>query len=237
MRSMNESFMRGAREGFKLMLPMSIGLVPWALVTGVAMRSIGLSAVEAMGMNLIVYAGTAQLGTLPLIAAGAPLWLIFVTAMVLNLRFIIFSAAIAPAFHGQGWARRIASSYLLVDGIFILCSERLFKSDDPHWRWGFYVVPAMWCWLVWQTGALVGVLGAGAIPKDWSLEFMTTIALMVMLAPMAKERTMLVAAAAGGLGAVALRGLPLRLGLIAGIAVGIAAGFAAEHWNRKRGRS
>ena len=237
MKSMNESFKLGAREGFKLMLPMSVGLLPWAIVTGVAMRSIGLSPVEAMGMNLIVYAGTAQLGTLPLIASGAPLWLIWLTALVLNLRFVIFSAAIAPAFQGQSWARRIASSYLLVDGIFILCSERLFRSDDPHWRWGFFVAPAIWCWCVWQVGALFGVLGAGAIPKDWSLEFMTTIALMVMLAPMARERTMLVAAAAGGLGAVALRGLPLKLGLIAGIAVGIAAGFAAEHWSGKRERT
>jgi predicted branched-subunit amino acid permease len=234
---MNESFKRGASEGFRLMLPMSVGLVPWAIVTGVAMRSSGLSAVESMGMNLIVFAGTAQLGTLPLIAAGAPLWLIVLTALVLNLRFVIFSAALAPAFHGQSWSRRIASGYLLVDGVFILCSERLFTSDDPQWRWGFYVVPALWCWLVWQFGALAGVLGAGVIPKDWSLEFMTTIALTVMLVPMALLRTMMVAALVGGLGAVALRGLPLKLGVIAGIALGIAAGFAAEHWTDRRGQA
>lgn len=231
---MNDSFKRGAREGFRLFLPMSVGLIPWAIVTGVAMRSSGLSAIESMGMNLIVFAGTAQLGTLPLIASGAPLWLIVLTALVLNLRFVIFSAALAPAFHGQSWTRRIASSYLLVDGVFILCSERLFSTDDPQWRWGFYVAPALWCWIIWQLGGLAGVLGAGAMPKDWSLEFMTTIALTVMLVPMAQLRTMMVAALAGGLGAVALRGLPLKLGVIAGIALGIAAGFAAEHWNERR---
>ena len=37
--------------------------------------------------------------------------------------------------------------------------------------------------------------------------------------------------------AVLLRGLPLRLGVVAGIAVGIAAGFAAEHWQRRGERS
>lgn len=234
---MNDSFKRGATEGFRLMLPMSIGLIPWAIVTGVAMRSIGLSPLESMGMNLLVYAGTAQLGTLPLIAVGAPLWLIGLTALVLNLRFVIFSAALAPAFHGKPWSRRVLSSYLLVDGVFVLCSERLMRTDDEHWRWGFFFVPAAWCWCVWQVGALAGVLGAGVIPKDWSLEFMTTIALMVMLVPMVKQRAMLVAALAGGLGAVLMRGLPLRLGLIAGIALGIAAGFAAEHWADKRRRT
>lgn len=234
---MNDSFKRGAREGFRLMLPMSLGLVPWAIVTGVAMRAIGLSPLESMGMNLIVYAGTAQLGTLPLIAAGAPLWLIFLTALVLNLRFVIFSAALAPAFHGKPWSRRVLSSYLLVDGIFVLCSERLLHADDERWRWGFFIAPAAWCWSLWQVGTLAGVLGAGVIPKNWSLEFMTTIALMLMLVPMVKQRAMLVAALAGGLGAVVLRGLPLKLGVIAGIAVGIAAGFAAEHWSEKRRRA
>jgi hypothetical protein len=70
---MNDSFKRGAREGFRLFLPMSVGLIPWARVAGAAMRSADFSPLEAMGMNLIVFAGTAQIGTLPLIVAGAPL--------------------------------------------------------------------------------------------------------------------------------------------------------------------
>ena len=55
-----------------------------------------------------------------------------------------------------------------------------------------------------------------------------TIALTVMMIPMLRERPMWVAALVGGLGAVLLRELPLRLGLIAGIALGIVAGFVAE---------
>lgn len=231
---MNESFKRGAAEGFRAFLPLSVGLIPWAVVTGVAMRSIGLSPLEAMGMNVIVFAGTAQLGTLPLIAAGAPLWLIVLTALVLNLRFVIFSAALAPAFAGYPKRRRLLSSYLLVDGVFAILSERILKSQDAHWRWGCYIAPSVWCWVLWQVFALVGVLGAGVLPADWSLEFMATIALMVMLVPMSATRPMLVAALAGGLGAVLLRGMPLKLGLIAGILIGIAAGFAAEHWQQRK---
>lgn len=230
----NESFRRGAIEGWRAFLPVSVGLIPWAVVTGVAMRSIGLSPLEAMGMNIIVFAGTAQLGTLPLIAAGAPLWLLVLTALVLNLRFVIFSAALAPAFAGYSKRRRTLASYLLVDGVFAVLSERLLAADDPHWRWGCYIAPSVWCWVLWQLFALVGVLGAGVLPADWSLEFMATIALMVMLVPMSATRPMLVAALAGGLGAVLLRGLPLKLGLIAGILIGIAAGFAAEHWQQRR---
>lgn len=57
---MNDSFRRGAREGFRAFLPLSVGLIPWAMVTGVAMRSAGFSVIEAIGMTLMVFAGTAQ---------------------------------------------------------------------------------------------------------------------------------------------------------------------------------
>lgn len=232
---MTDSFRRGAGEGFQAFFPLSLGLIPWALVTGVAMRSAGFSAAEAIGMNLIVFAGTAQLGTLPLIAAGAPLWLIVMTALALNLRFAIFSAAIAPAFAGVSWPKRLLAGHLLTDGVFAVCIDRLLKSDDPHWRLGYYLAPSAWTWLLWQGFGLAGIFGAGAIPREWSLEFMATIALMLLLLPMAKSRPMWVAALAGGLGAVLLRGLPLKLGLVAGIAIGIAAGFAAERFHGRRG--
>lgn len=233
---MHPSFVAGAREGFRVFLPMSVGLIPWAIVTGVAMRSIGLSPLEAMGMNVIVFAGTAQLGTLPLIAMGAPVWLIVVTAFVLNLRFVIFSAALAPVFARERWPTRVLSSYLLVDGVFALLSERLLKSQDAHWRLGCFLAPSVWCWVLWQVFALLGVLGASVLPQDWSLEFMATIALLVMLVPMCASRPMLVAALMGGISAVLLRGLPLKLGLVAGIAIGIMAGFVAEQ-AANRGKS
>ncbi|MCB1928803.1 MAG: AzlC family ABC transporter permease [Rhodocyclaceae bacterium] len=234
---MNESFRRGAREGFRAFLPLSVGLVPWALVTGVAMRSTGLSVLEALGMNLIVFAGTAQLGTLPLIGAGAPLWLIAVTALVLNLRFVIFSAALAPAFERVPVLQRLLSGYLLVDGVFAIGAERMLASTDRDWRMGFFLAPSIYAWVLWQVFVMCGVLGADALPRDWSLEFMATIALITLLVPIARARPMMLAALVGGVATVVLREMPLRLGMIVGIVLGIAAGFVAERWqSRGEGR-
>lgn len=235
--AVSPAFRAGAREGLRAFMPVSVGFIPWAIVTGIAMRSIGLDTAEAMGMSLLAYAATAQLGALPLIASGAPLWLIFVTGMVLNLRFVIFSAAIAPALHRESLLRRIVGSFLLTDGQFATLAPGLAAAQDPRWRWGYYIAPSIYGWLVWQSGIVVGVFGAGFFPRDWSLEFMGTIALMTMLVPMARSQPMLIAALAGGLGALLLRDLPFRLGLIAAILLGIAAGFAAEHWSRKETRA
>ena len=216
-------------------LPLSIGLVPWAMVTGIAMIGAGLTPVQAMGMNVIVFAGTAQIGTLPLLAIGAPIWLIVVTALVLNLRFVIFSAAISQGFRGVSLPLRWFSGYLLTDGVFAVCLNKMLDVDDRAWRLGYYLAPSVFTWLLWQTFALIGVLAADSIPKNWSLEFMASIALMVLLAPMVKAGPMLVAAATGGVVAVLLSGLPLRMGVIVAIVAGIAAGFAAEHWTKPAG--
>ena len=227
---MKQPFRQGLKEGFLHFLPLSVGLIPWALVTGIAMHGAGFSLGEAMGMNVIVFGATAQLGTLPLIVAGAPWWLMVLTALALNLRFLIFSAALAPGFAGISLRHRWLSGYLLTDGVFAACIDRMVPDKDADWRLGFYLGPSLWAWLIWQASTLTGVLAAGAIPAGWSLEFMATIALLVLLIPMASQRPMLVAALTGGAAAVALRGMPLRLGVVVAIILGIAAGFAAEHW-------
>jgi predicted branched-subunit amino acid permease len=230
---LSPNFRSGAREGFMAFLPLSVGLVPWALVMGMAMTSAGFSPLQAMGMNIIVFAGTAQLGTLPLIAADAPVWLIITTALALNLRFVIFSAAIAPGFRGVGAPGRWLAGHVLTDGVFAVCLDKLLHVEDPAWRLGYYLAPALWAWVLWQVFALTGIYAAGFIPKTWSLEFMATIALITLLVPMAKVRPMLIAALVGGASATLLRNMPLRLGVVAGICAGIAAGFAAEHFEQK----
>lgn len=231
--TLSDAFRAGARDGIRDFLPLSVGVIPWAMVTGLAMVSVGFSPFQAMGMNLIVFAGSAQLGTLPLIGAGAPLWLIVVTALALNLRFVIFSAAIAGAFRECSLPTRWLCGHLLSDGVFASCIKRILVSNDPQWRLGYFLGPSLWSWVLWQGFTLVGVLAAASIPKSWSLEFMASIAMLMIVAPMTKVRPMLVAAVIGAAAAVALRGMPLRLGLIAAIVLGIVAGFAAEHWQNK----
>lgn len=234
---LSPEFRAGARAGFRVFLPLSIGLVPWALVTGVSMVSVGFTPLQAMGMNILVFAGAAQLGTLPLIAAGAPTLLIVAAALAINLRFMIFSAAIARGFRGVDTASRWLCGHLLTDGVFAVTLDKMMHVEDARWRLGYFLAPSLWSWLLWQVFALVGITFAGSIPRNWSLEFMAAIALMVLLVPMAKARPTLLAALVGGGVAVALQALPLRLGLFVGISAGILAGFAAEGWQQRAGQS
>jgi predicted branched-subunit amino acid permease len=52
--------------GVRDMVPAMVAMVAWGIVTGVAMVQSGLSTGQALGMTLMVYAGSAQLTSLPL---------------------------------------------------------------------------------------------------------------------------------------------------------------------------
>lgn len=226
-------FRAGARTGFRAFFPQTAGLVPWALATGMAMVNVGLTPLQAMAMNVVVFNGTVQLAALPLIVAGVPLGVTMATALALNLRFVIFSAAIADGFRGVSTPTRWLAAHLLSNGVFAVCLDKMLATSDRQWRLGYYLAPAVLSWVVWQTFSLIGVLAAGEIPRTWSLEFIATIALIALLRPMANSWPTRVAAVTGGALAVALHGLPLKLGVIMAILAGIGAGSAAEGWQTR----
>ena len=112
------------RQGVKDNFGPSLGISAWALVTGVAMIKSGLTLPLAVLMSLIVYAGSAQLASLPLIAAGAPLWVLWGTAFCMNLRFLIFSAQWRHYLGHLPRARRLTLGYLATDLNYVLFLRR-----------------------------------------------------------------------------------------------------------------
>ncbi|MDO9203678.1 MAG: AzlC family ABC transporter permease, partial [Hydrogenophaga sp.] len=96
-------------EGVRDQVTVAMGIGAWGLMTGVAMVKSGLSVLEAVLMTLIVYAGSAQLAAVPMIAAGAPLWVILAAAFCVNLRFVVFSAHLRPyMMHLPRWQRMVS---------------------------------------------------------------------------------------------------------------------------------
>ncbi|MGB5080311.1 MAG: AzlC family ABC transporter permease, partial [Burkholderiales bacterium] len=99
------------REGALASAALLVGIVPWGVVAGVAMVSAGLSQWQAVAMSVLVFAGTAQLAVLPLLIAKAPLWVMLATALVVNLRYVIYSAVLAPHFEPLPRPGRVLLSY------------------------------------------------------------------------------------------------------------------------------
>ena len=216
------------REGFRAGLPTLFGIAAWGLVVGIAMVKAGLSVPQAIGMTLLVFAGSAQLASLPLIVANAPVWVIFATALVVNLRFVIFSALLAPHFAHLPWRQRFTLGYISGDMTVALFLQR-FPSEAPAPGKLSYLKALMYPnWVAWQAGSIAGVLLGSTVPPQWGLGFAGTLAIVCITIPLVANKAALCGVVVAGAVAVAAAGLPYKLGLLAAVVVGMLAAMAVE---------
>ena len=223
-------FRAGVLAGARDVAPVMIATGTWGLVTGMAMVKSGLTESLALAMTLLVYAGSAQLTTLPLIVGGAPLWLIFAAGLVVNLRFVIFAAALHPYLRSLSWPRRLLLGYFTTDVAFVMFMPRYGHAPAkglPE-QVGYFLGCITPGWFVWQASSILGIYVSGWIPASWSPEFAAILALMAITVPLIVSRPVLLAAMAAGAVAWVAQPLPLRLGLIMAVVTGIVVGMWAE---------
>lgn len=210
------------------MLPAFAGTFAWGLVTGVAMVKSGLTVPLALVMTLLVYAGSAQLASLPLIASAAPAWVIGATALATNMRFVIYGAAMRRWLSAYSPRRLSVLGYLSGDFPFVYFMNRVARDGAFEHRDAWKLGLATANWAVWQVSSVVGIVGAAFIPTEWGLQFAGTLALLALVVPALRSWPGGVGALAAGAVALAARAWPYRLGLLAGVAAGLAAATTAE---------
>ena len=220
-----EAFAQGSKD----VSPFLFGTIPLGFVTGIAMVSSGLGVIPSVLMTVLVFAGTAQLSSLPLFTAGAPGWVIILTAFVVNLRFMIYSTAVAPYFRSLSLRWKLALGYFLTDSGFALFMRRIHDHPEmPNAHW-YFIGGGCTIGSSWMLSAISGIILAAQIPPEWQLRFAATLGILAILTPFLRRYPDLVAAVVGGGVAVLAINLPMRLGLIAGILAGMSAGIMTEY--------
>jgi predicted branched-subunit amino acid permease len=225
---------RGWREGFQTGLPTLFGIAAWGMVIGVAMVKSGLTVAQAVGMTLVVFAGSAQLASLPLIAAAAPVWVIFLTALVVNLRFVIFSALMGPHFSRLPVWQRFYLGYISGDVSIALFLQRYPTSAPEPGKLGFLKGLMFPNWIAWQVGSLIGIFLGSAVPTEWQLGFAGTLAILCITVPLIVNSAALCGVLVAGVTSVLAHGLPYKLGLLAAVLAGMLTAMACEEAMGKR---
>jgi predicted branched-subunit amino acid permease len=218
------------RRGLHDMTGIALGIGAWGLVTGMAMVKAGLGVPLSVLMSLLVFAGSAQLASLPLIVSGAPIWVVWATAICVNLRFVIFSAGWRPYFaHLPRW-QRLRLAYFSADLNYV-CFMRRFPepvpgSDQQPYFWGGVAVN----WAAWQSLSLLGIALADLIPPHWGLGFAGTLALIGLTGSLLHDRATWVAAAVAACAAIAAFALPMKLNILVAIAAAVAIGVLMDQF-------
>lgn len=220
------------RRGVRDTLPLLLGVIPFGLVAGIAAVNAGLGLEHAIGFSVVVFAGASQLAAIELLGENSPLAVVVVTAVVINLRMMLYSASIAPHLRDQPARWKALMAYVLTDQAYALSIARYRESGDIDRRW-YYVAVAFSLWIVWQVTTIAGVLLGTGVPDAWGLEFAVPLVFLALLVPAMQDRATTGAGFAGGAIAVLAGGLPLNLGLLVGATAGISAGIVVERTTQR----
>lgn len=213
--------------------PVAFGVAAWGLVAGAAMVKSGLAMPLAALMSLMMFAGAAQLSALPLISGGAPMWVIWATALCINLRFMVFSVQYRPYFAHLPRRRRILLSYFSGDTMFALFTRRYPDPVAAPEQVRYFAGGAAVNWGSWQASVMTGIVLGDRIPQQWGIGFAGTMALLALTCSQLRDRSTWLAAAVAGCAAVAAYALPLRMNILVAIAAAVAVGILSDQMNRR----
>ena len=208
------------------MLPITVGMAPFGIIAGIGATDAGLGLAEAVGFSVVVLAGAAQLAALDLIGRDAPILVVIVTALIINLRMLMYSASLAPELAHLSRARRLVGAYWLVDQTYAVSIVRFNNVEvAPVDRWWFYVGSGLPLWVVWQLMTVLGVLAGGAVPDAIPLGFALPLAFLSLLVPTLTERPAVITALTAAAVAVVAAPLPANAGMPLAALVGILVGW------------
>ncbi|RYF40011.1 MAG: branched-chain amino acid ABC transporter permease, partial [Comamonadaceae bacterium] len=154
------------RNGVRDAAPLLPGIAAWGVMTGVAMVKSGLSLWESVLMGVLVFAGSSQLSALPLIAGGAPMWVVLATSFCVNLRFVVFSAHLRPYFMHLRFWRRMGAAYLAADLIYVTFTSRFPEpardAASQRAQEAYWFGNGSSNWVAWTAAGMLGIALANA---------------------------------------------------------------------------
>ena len=138
------------------MLPLCLAVLPWGILCGSLAVQNGFSALETQAMSLLVFAGSAQLVAIELMAGNTPLLTILFTTLIISSRHFLYGLAIRHKVIDQPFRWRLPVSFVLTDELFAFSHHR--KAYRTKVRliyalsagFSFYIA-----WNIWTFIALV----------------------------------------------------------------------------------
>lgn len=217
--------LQGFRAGLRDMAPILLSVIPFGLVCGVDALHAGLSIAQAVVFSLAVFAGSSQLVATQLIGSGAPLAVIVLAALLVNLRFLMYSAGMSQRFAKLSFGRKLLYSFVMTDQSYALSQHAFADPGRSIAPLRYYLGASLGLFAAFQGGQLAGVLAGAQIPKAWELDFAIPLAFTALLVPALRSRSHAWAGLIAGALALCLSGMPYLLGVFIAALVAIGVGY------------
>jgi predicted branched-subunit amino acid permease len=219
---------RDLRAGARAMTPWLVGIVPFGLVVGVTAERADIPLLAGWLTGPLLFGGSAQIAVIGLLDVGASPIVVICTALAINLRLVLYSAAIATHWRGMPrWWQALAAS-VLVDASVVVGVNGYERTTDRRRAHLQYVGAAALLWTAWLAAMAIGATIGGRLPAALHLELVIPLFLAGEVAARLTTRAARHAAVVAAVAAVLTMAAPLRLGPMLAICAGIVAGLRAQ---------
>ncbi|WP_372602887.1 AzlC family ABC transporter permease [Actibacterium sp.] len=225
-------FWRGVRDG----APFVLVVGPFGLLFGVVGTEAGLNIVEVMGFSILVIAGASQFAAVQLLSDNAPTLIVLATALAVNLRMAMYSAALVPHLGAAPLWKRALMAYFLVDQSYAVGAVKFDTEPQMTLQQKvayYFGIVAPIC-PNWYLLTLVGALVGKSIPPSFALDFAIPITFLALVAPGLRTVAHVAAATTSVAVALALAFLPYNSGLLIAALAAMITGAQVELWTKGR---
>ncbi len=200
--------------GFRSILPIISGILPFGAVMGSAFADAKLSFWQAMLMNTTVYAGAAQLATVDLMKVKAGFFVVVITGLIINLRFLLYSAAMSPYLKDSSPLVKFLCAFTLTDQSYATMTANHHKFQTNQDAVQFYLGSALCMLMAWDCAVIAGYSFGNFAPQSLNLDFAIPLSFVGLLIPTLKTRSHMKVAAFSSVLSVFLFRIPFRTGLM-----------------------
>src|SRR6202043_3549798 len=133
--------------------------------------SAGIPQSIAQAMSAVVFAGSAQFVIVQLIGSGTPSPVVILTAFIVNIRHMLYSASLSPYTRKLHPLWKWLLAYLLTDEAYAVTILRYQQDGDDAQKHWYFLGAGLALWTTWQLSTAAGIFLGGQIPASWSLDF------------------------------------------------------------------
>ena len=223
---------RDFAAGARAMVPWLAGVTPFGLVIGVSAAQADIPTLAGWLTGPLIYAGSSQVAAIEMMDAGSAPTVVVITALVINLRLILYSGAIAAHWRGTPRWWRAMAAYLLVDPSFVVGMDRYQRSGDRHDAHTYYLGGAITLWVGWLLAIGAGATLGTQLPAALHLEFVIPLYLVGEIVPKLVDRATRRAALTAAVVAVVAISAPMHLGFVLAIVAGLGAAMTVREDSR-----
>jgi predicted branched-subunit amino acid permease len=217
--------------GFKGMLPITTGVFPFGVVMGTVAANANLSFFQSQFMNVLVFAGASQLAAVDLMTKHAASAVVIITGLVINLRFLLYSAALSPVVQNSSFLTKFFSAYFLTDQSYAVMSANQEKFKNNFEAISFYLGSCICMTIAWHASVALGYAFGNIAPASLALDFAVPLSFVALVVPTLKNKKYIIVAAFSSVISLVMHSLPYKTGLIATAALSI---LLAIVLNRKK---